>query len=919
MATFTGNGNNNTANASTGTLTGFSGGSLALLQDLIGDTINGLGGADTVVAGEGADAIDGGGDDDSLAGAGGNDVIKSNAGIDTIDGGSGTDRMIFQRAGLVADIFFQVTDAAVPAIIAGQGTSVVFVERFEMTLGSGDDFVAFQHNTSGRDVIDGGAGDDTLDGGMGNDKLIGGDNQDTLSGGEGNDELDGGNAIDTLNGGNGNDTLTGGAGDDTLTGGAGTDTITGGGGGDTASYASATAAVTVQLEITAQQDTHGAGLDTLAGIENITGSGFSDSLYGDAGDNLILAGGGGDTVSGRDGNDSLSGQGGDDFLYGETWQSTVGGNDTLDGGIGDDTLFSYLGVDTIEGGADYDVLRFYRADGIGITFTAAAVGVATFIGDGTTVSGVEEYYIDLGAGNHTITLLGGNDSVFTDAGDDTVAGGAGNDTLANHGGGTDALDGGADDDYLLLRSTGTAYDAPDTVDGGTGFDIFDYLPGFEPILAPLPAITFILTDTTVVTEFVGKGTTVVNVEQFRLTLSDENDVITLLDGDDYIDCGGGADILDGGAGYDTLRLTEYSITADVSFVLTDIDAVTTFVGTGATATHFEEFDILMGDGNDTISLLDGDDRIQGRDGNDTLNGGGGDDDLFGDFGNDTIDGGTGADTMYGGDDNDTYTVDDAGDFVSENLNQGYDTVNTSLAAWTLGDSFERVNSTGSANFIGTGNALDNRFQSLGGTDRFVDVLGGADIFSGGAGTDTVDFRTSATGAILDFATNIHGGAAAGDSYSSIEKFLGSSTAADTMTAGGVGRVIYAGYGGDDTLTGGVKNDQLLGGDDNDTLSGGADRDTLDGGTGNDTMTGGSEADVFVFIDAAFGEDTITDFVDGADSFKIFSAVATSLADFTITNNGTANVTLTLTSAPANFITINGAAPITIAADDFVFY
>jgi Ca2+-binding RTX toxin-like protein len=324
-------------------------------------------------------------------------------------------------------------------------------------------------------------------------------------------------------------------------------------------------------------------------------------------------------------------------------------------------------------------------------------------------------------------------------------------------------------------------------------------------------------------------------------------------------------------------------------------------------------------GNDTINTGAGIDTLLGGDGGDALDGGSDNDVLVGGAGNDTLTGGTGADWMAGGSQNDVYSVDDAGDTIVELLNKGYDTINTTLASYTLGANQERVNSNGTADFVGTGNGLDNRFQSLGGDDRFVDVAGGADIFSGGAGTDTVDFRTSATGAVLDFATNVHGGAALGDTYSSIEKFLGSTIAGDTMTAGGTGRVIYAGYGGDDALTGGIKNDQLLGGADNDTLSGGADRDSIDGGTGNDTMTGGTQDDVFVFVDAAFGQDTITDFVDGSDSFKVYSAVADDISNFAIANNGTTSVTLTLNADPSNTITINGAAPITITGADFVFY
>jgi hypothetical protein len=313
------------------------------------------------------------------------------------------------------------------------------------------------------------------------------------------------------------------------------------------------------------------------------------------------------------------------------------------------------------------------------------------------------------------------------------------------------------------------------------------------------------------------------------------------------------------------------------------------------------------------------DNITSREDGATLFGFDNNDVLLGRAAADTLVGGTGIDEMRGEGGNDTYEVDNVGDQVIEGVGQGYDTVNTTLNTYTLGTNVERVNFIGLGNFLGIGNSLNNRFSGSAGNDRFIDVAGGADIFGGGQGTDTVDFRTSSTGVVLNFLTGVHGGAATGDMFGSVEKFLGSATGADRMSASGGGRVVYAGYGGDDRLNGNIKNDQLLGGDGNDILQGKGGPDSLDGGRGNDTMTGGADGDVFIFVDAAFGQDTITDFVDGLDTLKVFSAVADNINDFTISGNGTTSVLLTLTVAPLNSITLNGAAPINISAADFVFY
>ena len=128
--------------------------------------------------------------------------------------------------------------------------------------------------------------------------------------------------------------------------------------------------------------------------------------------------------------------------------------------------------------------------------------------------------------------------------------------------------------------------------------------------------------------------------------------------------------------------------------------------------------------------------------NDILPGLGGNDIINGLAGNDTLDGGTGNDRMNGGAGNDTYVVGSTGDVVSEAVNQGIDTIRTTITR-TLPVNVENLTLLGTAVINGTGNALANVmtgnaarniFNGLTGND-IINGLGGNDTIDGGVGND----------------------------------------------------------------------------------------------------------------------------------------------------------------------------------------
>jgi len=191
-------------------------------------------------------------------------------------------------------------------------------------------------------------------------------------------------------------------------------------------------------------------------------------------------------------------------------------------------------------------------------------------------------------------------------------------------------------------------------------------------------------------------------------------------------------------------------------------------------------------------------------------------------GNDTLAGTAGADLLIGLGGNDTYVVNNVGDVVVEAVNGGTDLVRTSLSSYTLTANVENLTYTGTGNFTGTGNALNNTITG-GNAAGEIDTA----VFTGNAWQSTAALRTGFTVANATDGT-------------------------DTLV--GIEKVQF----GNGTYN------LVLGTNGNDSLNRGGDtaNDFIVAGRGNDTITGGAGDDVIVW--SATGTTNANAVLDGLD-------------------------------------------------------
>ncbi|MGB3503790.1 MAG: cadherin-like domain-containing protein [Xanthobacteraceae bacterium] len=352
--------------------------------------------------------------------------------------------------------------------------------------------------------------------------------------------------------------------------------------------------------------------------------------------------------------------------------------------------------------------------------------------------------IDARGGDDDIVAGSGGDLVYGRSGDDVIDGGDGDDMI-DAGSGNDIIFGGAGDDVIYGRA------GNDIIFGGAGND--------------------------------------------RIDAGDGDDVIDAGEGNDTVVAGAGHDVVLGGDGNDSL---------------------------------------LGGDGRDVLDGGVGDDALDGGTGHDIVDGGVGDDKIAGGTGDDVLIDGTGADVVTGGSGSDVVLASADNNDDVFNGDEGFDVLNYDAStapvridlANGVADgaeigadrfaSFEKFVGSSSDDELIAGDA-STILHGGDGDDVISDGAGvlvadggagddvvlvvadqAADTFSGGKGSDTLNFASSEEPVFVDGAEGIATvGTAVADRFSEFEEIIGGS-GDDTIVAGGVLQVMTGGDG-DDTF------------------------------------------------------------------------------------------------------------------------
>ena len=826
------------------------------------EVIAGTSFADCIDAGDGDDTIYGGPGNDYLVGGAGADHVYGEGGNDTIYGGTLPD---FLDGGDGNDTIYGGDD--VDVLIGGAGNDKIF----------GDAGIDELHGGTGDDSLDGGTEADLLFGNEGQDTIYGNEGLDTMYGASGDDRIFGGAGPDQLFGGHGDDILNGGTGGQNQ--GFNVDECLGEFGYNAVSFSD----VTILLNAVADLNFQNVNLGTSTpfgqlwvNINAIEGSGLGDQIIGDVTGNWLIGGGANDILSGGGGDDVIIA----DSMRLDLLDGAYDANGVLQkNGILD--KYAIAGgkhfVDLLKSVPDFTFGDTVSLSNNGITYTHSTDGINDLVvykgsrfnflvkpifdpKNPTSVIGIN--LIDVTGQETGATgdlIFGAENIVF---GFDMEAAAVANNHLyinpanlpgtpANGVGtysvasllaipvnnGTATLAGFASQDSASPLASSLGITAPANV---LSFSVADPDGGVNKIvsqqwqLQPLGSTTWNnIAGATGATFEPGAGLFALG-SQFRVVVnyldgvgnanmatsaaSDPmgNQVIGTINNDNLV----GTiyqDVIYGGAGNDSLNglaANDYlagGLGNDIYTVDSVGDVVVENTNEG-TDTVISSITYTLGNNLENLTLS-GTANINGT-GNTLVNV------IIGNSGNNILDGGTGADNLSGGLGDDTYVVDNIGDTVTENANEGTDTVISSIT-YTLGNNLENLTLSGTANINGTGNTLSNIITGNTGNNTLSDGGGGIDTLIGGLGNDTYVVTNS-----LDVITE-NAGEGTDLVRSSVNFVLAANV--DNLTLTGTANINGTGNTDANIITGNNGNNVLD-----------------DGGVGgSDTLSGGSGADTYI--------------------------------------------------------------------------
>jgi Ca2+-binding RTX toxin-like protein len=761
-------------------------GALVSIENVYGGNFN-----DTLTGDANNNFINGNAGDDTLNGGGGSDVLWGGRGVDTHNGGDGDDRIEFGN--------WDATQAVVASLL----TQTITNDGY----GNAETFTSIEGLGGATRFAD------TLEGNNAANQIFG-DKGDTLSGLDGNDTIHIGAAAGLADGGTGVDTLN------TLGW-----TLVDANNDGIAERLDATQGMVINLALNQIVSDGFGNSGAVAGIENVNGTNFNDTITGNGSDNTLNGNNGNDILFGGTGLDRLQGGEGDDVLRVEvTPTEGIVGGENFGGGNGFDTirfgvsggapsingspsqflngLFYFAGVNSIErfefaGGGNANAQFLLGQFGAGMSSTLQIKGsdnldnfiiIATTAGASTTVGlnftfenwtptiadvEVEDFvlYDDLliflasGLLTAGVQLTGSAMSELIQGGayNDTLQGGEGNDILAGLGG-IDQMFGGDGNDALIA---GAGEDhSLEVFDGGAGRDS----------LAAVGNVTF--------------TGSLISIEGFSFNRNADAsmtiawDIVKTMPTDVSVIGSDFANRIN--VFMDEADLVDLSQWRFANLYWTDSQDLITVAGS---------------DGDDEISGTLKRDLIDGGDGNDRLIGGAGDDTII-DMEGDTLE-------IDGGFGNDTITIGRGFSSGTVTGGDGLDQLNVSAGALDdlVFDGIEILN-TGGARITATAAQMES-FDTI---RRSADLAAGSVLLTL-AEAGTVDLADEVAGRALNL--------------------IGSS-GDDTVTAGNKNDTVN-GAGGNDTIFGGLGNDKLSGGADNDVLYGGVGNDSYDGGDGIDSV------------------------------------------------------------------------------------